>query len=367
MIAVGVPAGSFADEAAVKVAGKYDARVAHVETIGTLFNDTQDVKAGSGLLIGETLIVTNNHVIPDANNYKRMEIFIRLKSRLNNPQAATVLVRDPKRDLALLQLSTPVSDAGGKRCPMPIVVKPSQAPMGTTVLVLGFPLNQDLSLSGGLISNHGAPPQEIRWQTDTVMNPGNSGGPAFEDHGFLLGIASGGVVKWTFGGETRDVNGVNYFIPALELVASPLFQYIEKIPEDKRCWRVFQEDLVADANMSVAIDDAGSPKPPLGPNKLDRSYTVSETKDDHPVALAPHSKDYQSRFQAEPGYKIVACTPKAESANNAHDITCNIDSGGRSAVFAYRLESGPAYDRWRGWWAGYVTLRQERMAADGQQ
>ena len=50
------------------MAGKYDARVAHVETIGTLFNDTQDVGGGSGLLIGETLIVTNNHVIPEAND-----------------------------------------------------------------------------------------------------------------------------------------------------------------------------------------------------------------------------------------------------------------------------------------------------------
>lgn len=67
------------------MAGKYDARVAHVETIGKLFNDTQDVGAGSGLLIGETLIVTNNHVVPDANNDRQLDIFVRLKSRLNNP------------------------------------------------------------------------------------------------------------------------------------------------------------------------------------------------------------------------------------------------------------------------------------------
>ncbi|MFB6452073.1 S1C family serine protease [Bradyrhizobium tunisiense] len=366
MTALCIPVGALADAAAVKVAGKYDARVAHVETIGTLFNDKQEIGAGSGLLIGETLIITNNHVVPDANNYKRLDIFIRLKSRLTNPLSATVLARDPQRDLALLQLSTPVSDAGGKRCPMPIVLKPSQAPMGTTVLVLGFPVDQDLSLSGGLISNHGSPPKEMRWQTDTVMNPGNSGGPVFEDHGFLLGIAVGGIVDWTIGGETRRVNGVNFFIPASELVASTLYQHIDKIPSDKRCWVVSQDDYVVDAKTSIAVDDP-SAKLPLGPAKLERNYTVSETKDDHPVALASHSRNYQSRFQAEPGYKIVSCTPKAESANNAHDISCNIESGGGSAVFAYRLESGPAIDRWRGWWAGYVSLRQERIAADGLQ
>jgi hypothetical protein len=366
LIALCLPVRTFADEAAVKVAGKYDARVAHVETIGTLFNDTQNVGAGSGLLIGETLIITNNHVIPDANNYKRLDIFVRLKSRLNNPRTATVLARDPERDLALLQLAAPVLDASGDRCPMPIVVKPVQAPMGTTVIVLGFPLNQDLSLSGGLISNHGTPPADIRWQTDTVMNPGNSGGPVFENHGFLVGIAAGGIVKWTYGGETHDVNGVNFLIPASELIASPLFQYVDGIPEDKRCWRVFQEALVVDASIAIAID-GGSSRVRLGPDKIVRDYTVSETKDDHPVVLASHSRNYQSRFQAEPGYKIVACIPKAESANNAHDITCNIESGAGSALFSYRLESGPVVDQWRGWWTGFVTLRQERMAADGQQ
>ncbi|WP_316226754.1 MULTISPECIES: serine protease [unclassified Bradyrhizobium] len=331
-----------------------------------MFNDKQEVGAGSGLLIGETLILTNSHVVPDANNYKRLDLYVRLKSRLTNPLAATVLERDKQRDLALLQLGAPVSDAGGQRCPMPIVLKPSQAPMGTTVLVLGFPVDRDLSIASGLVSNQGSPPKEIRWQTDTVMNPGNSGGPVFEDHGYLLGVASGGIVDWTIGGETRKVNGVNFFIPASELVASTLYQHIDKIPSDKRCWVVSQEELIVDAKKSIEIDNE-SAKLPAGPAKLERSYTISETKDDHPVALASHSKTYQSRFQAEPGYKIVSCTPKAESANHAHDITCNIDSGGGSAVFAYRLESGPAFDRWRGWWAGYVSLQQERTAADGLQ
>ncbi|MGY4486088.1 hypothetical protein ACVWWR_005279 [Bradyrhizobium sp. LM3.2] len=349
------------------MAGRYDARVGHVETIGTLFNDTQDVGGGSGLLIGDTFVITNNHVIPAENNYKRLDILVRLKSRLNNPKTATLVARDPGRDLALLQLNAPAADAGGDRCPMPILVKPVQAPMGTTVYVLGFPLNQDLSLSGGLISNHGSsPPTELRWQTDTVMNPGNSGGPVFESHGFLLGIAAGGIVKWTYGGETHDVDGVNFFIPAAELIASPLFTHIAGVPADKRCWRVLLDDLIADASIAIAIDD-GPSKARSGPDKLDRDYTVSETKDDHPVVFASHSRNYQSRFQAEPGYKIVACTPRPQSANHAHDITCNIDSGGGSAVFAYRLESGPSVDQWRGWWTGFVTLRQERKPAAGQQ
>ena len=283
------------------------------------------------------------------------------------------MAQDPKRDLALLQLTTPVLDAEltGDRCPKSNRCETRASPNGHDGFGARFSARPGSQPpSGGLISNHGSPPAEIRWQTDTVINPGNSGGPVFENHGFLLGIAVGGAVKWTYGGKTHDVDGVNFFIPSSELSASPLFQFISAIPEEKRCWRIFQEALVVDASIAISMDvalDSGPSKSRPGPDKISRDYTVSETKDDHPVVLASHSKNYQSRFQAEPGYKIVACIPKAQSANHAHDITCNIEAGARSALFAYRLESGPAADRWRGWWTGFVTLQQERMAANGQQ
>jgi hypothetical protein len=334
------------DTAAVRIAARYDARIAHVETIGTLFNGKEDVGGGSGLLVGDNLVLTNNHVIPLESNYKQLQIFVRLKSRLTNPVSVTAIHRDPQRDLALLEIPT-VSNADGARCPMPVILQPDLAPVGTSVFVMGYPLDQDLSLSGGLVSNHGG--QDPRWQTDSVVNPGNSGGPVFEEHAALVGIAVGGIVKWTYGGETHNVNGVNFFIPSSEIVASPLFATITGLPPDRRCW------TEAETFTAIATNKAAVPNP----TRINRNYTISETKDDHPVVLASHSRDYSKRFEAEPGYRVVACTFHAESANHSSDPVCNIGAGGNLADFTFRLESGPQFDRWRGWWAGIVTLSQE--------
>jgi len=79
------------DTAAVRIAARYDARIAHVETIGTLFNGKEDVGGGSGLLVGDNLVLTNNHVIPLESNYKQLQIFVRLKSRLTNPVSVTAI------------------------------------------------------------------------------------------------------------------------------------------------------------------------------------------------------------------------------------------------------------------------------------
>jgi hypothetical protein len=289
-------------------------------------------------------------VIPPENNYKQLDIFVRLKSRLTNPIAVSSVQRDPGHDLALLQLAKPTSaDAGGPRCPMPVIVQDTLAPMGTSIYLLGYPLDQDLSLSGGLISNHG---DGSRWQTDTVMNSGNSGGPAFEEHGSLVGIAVGGIVKWTFGGETHNVNGVNFLIPTSVIVASPVFKPVLDLPNDRRCW--------VDASTAISF---ALPPPIAQSARLNRTYTVNETKDDHPVLLASHSRTYDKPFAAEPGYRIVGCNWRAESANHANDITCNIAAGGASATFSFRLESGPQVDQWRGWWAGSVTVSQALSTA----
>src|SRR5262245_36381384 len=83
---------------AVAVYARYDLRVAHVETVGTMFNDTKEVGGGSGLLIGDDLVLTNNHVIPKENNYKTLEIFVRPKSRAHSPMIVEAVYRDTALD-----------------------------------------------------------------------------------------------------------------------------------------------------------------------------------------------------------------------------------------------------------------------------
>jgi len=336
-------------QGAVAVAARYNARVAHVETVATLYNDSQEIGGGSGVLIGDRYVLTNNHVVPREQNYRAVVVSVRLKSRLLAPHSVKAVLRDPERDLALLELEDAVADAGGPRCPMPIINSADQAPMGTTIIVLGFPLNQDLSMSGGLISNQDN--AKGRWQTDTLINPGNSGGPAFDENGAFLGVVVGGITKWNVGGEVRDVSGLNFIIPTATIVASPIFAAISRLPAAERCWT----DI-------VPVSAAGAAVPSFAtPDHIGRTFFVSETKDDHPVTFAPHSRSYQKSFQAEPGYKIAGCSWSGSSENNQSDVVCNVAPGGGSATFAFRLTSGPAVDRWRGWMAGTLTLAQERV------
>lgn len=331
----------------MSVSARYNARVAHVETLGTLYNGSQDGGSGSGLLVGDSFVLTNNHVIPREQNYRTLNISVRLKSRLQAPRSVRAIQRDPERDLALLELSEPVNDAGGTRCPMQVIKDAEQVPMGSYVFILGYPLNQNLSISGGLISNHDG--GKGRWQTDTLINPGNSGGPAFDARGALVGVAVGGITKWTFGSEEHVVSGVNFIIPTSVILESPLFATISGMPSTQRCWADF------DAGVTTALADFAAP------DSISRAYFVSETKDDHPVVLDPHSRTYQRSFQAEPGYRITRCTWSGSSENHHSDLVCNIQPSSASALFSFRLTSGPAIDKWRGWLAGTITLEQERI------
>lgn len=311
---------------------------------------------GSGLLLGGGLVVTNNHVLPVENNYKQLVVWVRLGSRLRNPTRASIVGRDVLRDLALLSLSQTSTQQG---CPIPVVTKASDTPMGTNLYVLGYPVNQDLSISDGLLSTHSGtlPPKQPRWQTNSTMNVGNSGGPVFHENGALVGFAVGGIDDWDIGKNTKvKISGVNFVIPVSEFVSSPLYNELTKLPANERCWQM-PDRLAASATVKTTSPSDGSSRPPL--SKITRSYEVRETKDDHPVALAPHSKVYEKKFVAEPGYRITGCTYAAESANKARDVACNIFDGGSRAVFSFRLESGPAIDRWRGWWGGSVNLAQE--------
>lgn len=284
---------------------------------------------------------------------------------------------------------------------MPVIMNHDDAPPGTKLVVLGFPLDRNLSITGGLVSNHSG--ENGRWQTDSVMLPGNSGGPAFDEKGALLGIAVGGIVNWTFGGQTIRVQGVNFIIPTAVIVASPLFAKVTELPDARRCWMTWASEIsiasntwprpvstgagpriessitgrineivnslsrqgrsleILEPQSTTTIPRLPVPAPILElPERLDRSFTVTETKDDHPLPLAPHSFVYNKPFKAERGYKITSCDVQTASANRLDQLACVVDQDGSSATLRFRLRSGPQFDRWRGWWAGTVNLAQQR-------
>lgn len=90
-------------------------------------------------------------------------------------------------------------------------------------------------------------------------------------------------------------------------------------------------------------------------------FEISQTKDDHPLPLSDHSRTYTETFLAGPDFRIVEATFRPSSAARAGDIKHNISPDGSKITFSYRLTSGPAVDRYRGWLHGDLVVKQEQL------
>jgi len=127
--------------------------------------------AGSGVIIGsEGYIVTNNHVIEDADN---IEVVLNDSRKFT----AKVIGRDPNTDIALVKIEA-------KELPYLAWGNSDALKLGEWVLAVGNPFNLTSTVTAGIVSAKsrsigimsGQMPLESFIQTDAAVNPGNSGG-----------------------------------------------------------------------------------------------------------------------------------------------------------------------------------------------
>jgi len=137
---------------------------------------------GSGVVVRpDGLIVTNNHVIADAQ-----EIRVVLSDGREFP--AKVISADEKFDLALLQI-----DTKGQKLPTLALKDSDEVDVGDLVLAIGDPFGVGQTVTMGIISatartNVGIGDYGYYLQTDAAINPGNSGGALLSTDGKLVGI-----------------------------------------------------------------------------------------------------------------------------------------------------------------------------------
>ncbi|HEY5646624.1 MAG TPA: DegQ family serine endoprotease [Pseudomonadales bacterium] len=164
---------------------------------------------GSGFVLADGYILTNNHVVEEAD-----EIVVRFSDRreLN----AELIGADPRSDLALLKVEA-------TNLPSVRLGDSEKLKVGEWVLAIGSPFGFDYSVTAGIVSAKGRSlPTELNenyvpyLQTDVAINPGNSGGPLFNLDGEVIGINS--QIYSNSGG----FMGVSFAIPinvAMEVVA----------------------------------------------------------------------------------------------------------------------------------------------------
>ncbi|RJR39798.1 MAG: DegQ family serine endoprotease [Deltaproteobacteria bacterium] len=136
---------------------------------------------GSGFIIDAGgLIITNNHVVEGSDK-------IKVKLDGGREYEATIKGRDPKTDLALIQITNPPKDL-----PFLALGNSDSVRVGDWVLAVGNPFGLSHTVTQGIISAKGrvigAGPYDNFLQTDASINPGNSGGPLLNLKGEVVGI-----------------------------------------------------------------------------------------------------------------------------------------------------------------------------------
>jgi S1-C subfamily serine protease len=141
--------------------------------------------SGTGFIIAGNRIVTNAHVVSQANTLRvqrptqRTDYEARVLHIAHDCDLAMLVVEDP----AFFEDSTPLE------------IGPTPA-LNTSVEVIGFPIGGDrVSITRGVVSrmgmdtySHSQIDSHLTLQVDAAINPGNSGGPALQN-GRVIGVA----------------------------------------------------------------------------------------------------------------------------------------------------------------------------------
>lgn len=158
--------------------------------------------SGSGVILSEDgYIVTNNHVIENAQNIK---VVLNDKREFD----ARLVGTDPSTDIAVLKVDA-------EDLPYITFGNSDNLKLGEWVLAVGNPFNLTSTVTAGIVSSLGrnlrinpdAMAIESFIQTDAAVNPGNSGGALVNQQGKLVGINT------AIASQTGSFTGYSFAVP----------------------------------------------------------------------------------------------------------------------------------------------------------
>src|ERR1700716_2243459 len=134
---------------------------------------------GSGFFISsDGYVVTNNHVVEGADK-------VEVTTDAGKTYTAMVIGTDPRTDVALIKVE------GGSDFPF-AKLSEGKARIGDWVLAVGNPFGLGGTVTAGIVSasgrDIGSGPYDDFIQIDAPVNKGNSGGPAFNMQGEVVGV-----------------------------------------------------------------------------------------------------------------------------------------------------------------------------------
>lgn len=196
---------------------------------------------GSGFIISaDGYAVTNNHVVKDAD-----QVSVTMKD--GTEYKAEVIGTDPKTDLALIKL-----DGEGKKFDYVAFTK-GEPRVGDWVMAVGNPFGLGGTVTTGIVSalgrDIGSGPYDNFMQIDAAINRGNSGGPAFNLEGEVVGINT--AIFSPSGGSV----GIGFAIPASS--AESIIESLKENGKVTRGWLGVQiQPVTDDIAESLGLKDA---------------------------------------------------------------------------------------------------------------
>lgn len=196
------------------------------------YTQEQEVEnVGSGIIVGENdtelLIVTNNHVIENADTLSVSFVD-------NEVCEAVVKGTDSENDLAVVAVNlSDIKDDTMSQVRAIQVGDSDSLKVGEQVVAIGNALGYGQSVTTGIVSASDRQIDGVSCeliQTDAAINPGNSGGALLNMQGQLVGINSAKLAS-------TEVEGMGYAIPVS--VAQPIMENLmsretrEKVSDDQ--------------------------------------------------------------------------------------------------------------------------------------
>lgn len=199
--------------------------------MGGQMQEQEVESAGSGIIVGqndtELLIVTNNHVVENADTLSVAFVD-------NEVYEAAIKGTDADNDLAVVAVKLEeISDYTMSEIKAIQLGDSENLQVGEQVVAIGNALGYGQSVTTGIVSAVDRQLDEASCnliQTDAAINPGNSGGALLNMQGQLVGINSAKLAS-------TEVEGMGYAIPVS--VAQPIMEDLmsrttrEKVSEDQ--------------------------------------------------------------------------------------------------------------------------------------